>query len=217
MNAAELAAVIAAAFFAVAMCAAVYVLAKLAGLIGATTSLVTRYQAGADDLLGRSRAIVERADAQLARTSALADGVDEVAASMSDLSEQVTAVADTARVIATGLGTPVLRLAAAGHGVRYALALRRSGQAEGGPGLHGPARLQAVPETRGLPAAPRDDSDPAIASRGSRARRPRETWRERTDRVRAARDRAARDRAAGAGPGSLAATASRPGAERVQP
>lgn len=217
MNAAELAAVIAAAFFAVAMCAAVYVLARLAGLIGAATSLMTRYQAGADDLLARSQATVERADAQLARTGALADGVDEVAASMSDLSKQVTAVADTARVIATGLGTPVMRLAAAGHGVRYALVLRRSGQANGGPSVRGQARLQAVPETRGLPAGPRDGSDAVIPSRGSRTRRPRETWRERTDRVRAARDCAARDLAAGAGPGPLGPAASRSSAERAQP
>ena len=38
MDAGQLAALIAAAFFAVAMCAAVYVLAKLGGLIGAATS-----------------------------------------------------------------------------------------------------------------------------------------------------------------------------------
>jgi uncharacterized protein YoxC len=128
MNAGQLAALIAAAFFAVAMCAAVYVLAKLARLIGAATSMVTSYQAGADDLLRRTRAAVERADEQLARTGALADGVDQVAASMSELSEQVSAVAGTARLISAGLGAPVLRLAAAGHGVRRAMAIRRAGR-----------------------------------------------------------------------------------------
>lgn len=171
MNAGQLAALIAAAFFAVAMCAAVYVLAKLAGLIGAARSLVTSYQAGSDELLARGRAAVERADVQLARTGALADEVDEVAASMSELSEQVSAVAGTARVIAVGFGTPVLRLAAAGHGVRYALALRRRGQADGGPGRAGSSGLRTV----------RD------------GRRPRETWRQRTERVRAARELAIRD------------------------
>ncbi len=125
MNAGQLAALIAAGFFAVAMCAAVYVLARLARLIAAATTLVTGYQAGADEVLARTRAAVERADEQLARTGALADGVDQVAASMSELSVQVSAVAGTARLIASALGAPVLRLAAAGHGVRYALAVRR--------------------------------------------------------------------------------------------
>ena len=200
MDAGQLAALIAAAFFAVAMCAAVYVLARLGGLIGAATSLVTSYQAGADELLRRGHAAVERADAQLARTGALADGVDEVAASMSELSEQVTAVAGTARVIATGLGTPVLRLAAAGHGVRYALALRRSGQAAGGAARAGSARLRAVPDGRELTnstARPAEPGTALVPRRGPR--RPRESWRERTERVRAARDSAAGNGAAGNG------------------
>ncbi|HEX5190649.1 MAG TPA: hypothetical protein VFW16_13965 [Streptosporangiaceae bacterium] len=129
MNAGQLAALIAAAFFAIAMCAAVYVLVRLARLISAATSLVTSYQAGAEDVLARSRAAVERADQQLARTGALADGVDAVAASMSELSVQVSAVAGTTKLIASWLGTPVLRLAAAGYGVRHALAVRRGARA----------------------------------------------------------------------------------------
>ncbi|HEX9034942.1 MAG TPA: hypothetical protein VF834_24125, partial [Streptosporangiaceae bacterium] len=92
------------------------------------------YQAGADELMSRAQAAVDKADRQLAQTGALADSVQEVAASMSELSEQVTAVAGTARLIAVGLGTPVLRLAAAGHGVRRALALRKSGQIRELPG-----------------------------------------------------------------------------------
>lgn len=195
MNAGQLAALIAAAFFAVAMCAAVYVLAKLGGLIGAARSLLTSYQNGADELLARSRAAVDRADAQLARTGALADGVDEVAASMSDLSEQVSAVAGTAKMIATGLGTPVLRLAATGHGVRYALALRRSGQASGAP--VGPAGHRALTETtNGHETPPQNRALRARQNtrvRSVRASRPRrETWRERTERVVAARDGAQR-------------------------
>jgi hypothetical protein len=195
MNAGQLAALIAAGFFAIAMCAAVYVLAKLGGLIGAAKSLVTSYQTGADELITRSRAAVERADEQLARTGALADGVDEVAASMSELSEQVSAVAGTAKVIANGLGTPVLRLAATGHGVRYALALRRSGQAAGGP--VGQASLRALPEISAGDGA--QQADRAVAMRQTTrvpamraSRRRRETWRERTERVVAARDGAQR-------------------------
>ena len=175
MNAGQLAALIAAAFFAVAMCAAVYVLVRLARLISAATSLVTSYQAGAEDVLARSRAAVERADQQLARTGAMADGVEAVAESMADLSVQVSAVAGTAKLIASGLGTPVLRLAAAGHGVRHALAVRRSAQTTGIRAHVADGAGQAREVTAG-PAQPR-----------------RETWRERTERVRAARDRAAID------------------------
>lgn len=145
MNAGQLAALIAAGFFAVAMCAVVYVLARLSRLIAAATALVTSYQAGADDVLARTRVTVERADEQLARTGALADGVDQVAASMSELSVQVSAVAGTAKLIASGLGAPVLRLAAAGHGVRHALAMRRAAHARG---LHreSAAQVTALPE-----------------------------------------------------------------------
>ena len=146
MNAGQLAALIAAGFFAVAMCAAVYVLARLARLIAAATALVTSYQAGADDVLARTRAAVERADEQLARTGALADGVEQVAASMSELSVQVSAVAGTARLIASGLGAPVLRLAAAGHGVRHALAMRRSAHARGLRAEASAAQVRALAE-----------------------------------------------------------------------
>jgi hypothetical protein len=194
MNAGQLAALIAAAFFAIAMCAAVYVLIRFAKLISAATALVTSYQAGADDLLGRSRAAVERADQQLARTGAMADGVDAVTASMSELSVQVSAVASTAKLIASGLGTPVLRLAAAGHGVRHALAVRRAGQQAGIRSHRGGGSLRALPErergegdwatpARRVPTVP---APPLLAQ----ARR--ETWRERTDRLRAARDGAQR-------------------------
>jgi hypothetical protein len=177
MNAGQLAALIAAAFFAVAMCAAVYVLVRLARLISAATSLVTSYQAGAQDVLARSRAAVERADQQLARTGAMADGAEAVAESMADLSVQVSAVAGTAKLIASGLGTPVLRLAAAGHGVRHALAVRRS------------------PQTTGIRARGADGAGQAREVTARPAQPRRETWRERTERVRAARDRAAIDRA----------------------
>jgi len=129
---AGLAALIAAGFFAAGMCATVYVLVKLARLISAATAVVTGYQSAADDLMRRAGAAVDRADEQLARTAALAESVEQVSASMADLSEQVSAVAGTARLIAVGLGAPVLRLAAAGHGFRRALAARRAGRAIAG-------------------------------------------------------------------------------------
>ena len=202
MSAGQLAALIAAAFFAIAMCAVVYVLIRFAKLISTATALVTSYQAGADDLLAQSRAALERADQQLARTGAMAEGVEAVAASMSELAVQVSAVAGTAKLIASGLGTPVLRLAAAGHGVRHALAIRRSGQPAGirsrdGTGFRaltegkdGDAGWD--PQARKVPAVPAQSRREIQAQRETQARREtharRETWRERTERVRAARD-----------------------------
>jgi hypothetical protein len=184
VNAGQLAALIAAAFFAIAMCAAVYVLVRFARLISAATTLVTSYQAGADDVLARSRAAVERADQQLARTGALADGVDDVVASMSELSFQVSAVAGTAKLIASGLGAPVLRLAAAGHGVRHALAVRRSGR-PAGIGSRDGGRLTALPASEnGHSGRARPAGNVPVTRHQPR----RETWRERTERVRAARD-----------------------------
>jgi uncharacterized protein YoxC len=125
MDAGQLAALIAAGFFAIGVCAGVYVLFRLARLITQASSVLTGYQDATDQLMRRAQAAVDRADEQLARTRLLSESVEAVSASMSELSEQVSAVAGSARLIATGLGTPVLRLAAAGYGVRRALAIRR--------------------------------------------------------------------------------------------
>lgn len=134
MNAGQLAALIAAVFFALGVCVGVYVLIKLARLISVAGTVLTGYQDATDNLLRRAQAAVDRADEQLGRTHALSESVEAVSASMTDLSEQVSAVAGSARLIANGIGTPVLRLAAAGYGVRRAIAVRRAGQAKGLPG-----------------------------------------------------------------------------------
>ncbi len=130
MDAGQLAALIAAFFFAVAVCVAVYVLARLARLITLAMRVLTGYQDATQALLLRARATVDRADEQLARTAALSESVEAVGASMTDLSEQMSAVAGSARLVASGLGTPVLRVAAAHYGFRRALAVRRAGRAQ---------------------------------------------------------------------------------------
>ncbi len=129
MDAGQLAALIAAVFFAIGVIAAVYVLVKLAGLIGRASTVLTGYQDASDALLSRAQAAVDRANEQLARTQVLSESVEAVSASMADLAEQVTAVAGTAKLVADGFGAPVLRLAAASYGVKRALAVRRTGQA----------------------------------------------------------------------------------------
>ncbi len=131
MNAGQLAALIAAGFFAVGVCAAVYVLIKLARLISCANTVLTGYADATDTLLRRAQAAVDRADEQLARTHALSESVEAVSASMTDLSEQVSAVAGAARMVANGFGAPVLRLAAASYGVRRAVTLRRVGRGVG--------------------------------------------------------------------------------------
>src|SRR5262249_4108990 len=154
MDAGQVAALIAAAFFAIGMCAAGYVLMRLARVISAATRLLTSYQAGADEVLAQVKAPVARADEQLTRTGALADSVDDVTTSMADLSVQVSAVAGTAKLIASGLGTPVLRMAAAGHGVRHALAMRRSGHSGQRVAMRDGARVRAAADrARVKPAA----------------------------------------------------------------
>jgi uncharacterized protein YoxC len=128
MNAGQLAALIAAAFFAIGVCVAVYVMLRFARLITQASTVLTGYSDATEALIGRAQAAVDRADEQLARTGALTDSVEAVSDAMSDLSEQVSAVAGSARMIANGLGAPVLRFAAASYGVRRALALRRTGR-----------------------------------------------------------------------------------------
>ena len=131
MNAGQLAALIAAGFFAVGVCAAVYVLMKLARLISLAGAVLTGYQDATDHLMRRAQAAVDRADEQLARTRAFSESVEAVSASMTDLSEQVSAVAGVTRMVANGFGAPVLRLAAASYGIRRAVALRRVGRGVG--------------------------------------------------------------------------------------
>ncbi len=161
MNAGQLAALIAASFFAIGVCVAVYVMLRFARLIAAASAVLTGYSDASQALIERAQAAVERADEQLARTGALTESVEAVSDSMSDLSEQVSAVAGSARMIANGLGTPVLRFAAASYGVRRALTLRRNG----GSGVAGRAdgtgragiagRGGATRDTRELPARDR--------------------------------------------------------------
>jgi hypothetical protein len=169
MDAGQLAALIAAGFFAAGTCAGVYVLLKLASLVSAATRLVAGYQTQSDELLRRAKAVVDRADEQLAQTGVLAESVERVNASMSDLSDQVSAVAGTAKLIAAGLGSPVLRLAAAGHGVRYALALRRARNV--GTGSRSAPAGRVAPSLPGHAMAPADRMAGLSARPADRPRR----------------------------------------------
>ncbi len=128
MNAMHLAALIAAGFFAVGVCAAVYVLIRLGRLISMAGGMLSDYRDRTDVLIDRAHAAVDRSHEQLARTDAITANMDEVSANMAELSGQVSALAGVARGISAGLGTPLTKLAALAFGIRRAVALHRAAE-----------------------------------------------------------------------------------------
>src|ERR1700730_8422934 len=132
MSAGQIAALIAAGFFAAGVWAGVFVLLRLAGRVSPAQRI----------LIDHAQAAVERTNEQLARTDSITASMDEVTANMADLSGHVSALAGLARGISAGLGAPLLRLSALAFGVRRAVALRR------------PARTAAtVPREPGAPSS----------------------------------------------------------------
>jgi hypothetical protein len=126
VSAAQLAALIAAGFFAAGVCALVFVLLRLAGLISRANRVLTDYSDRASALIEQAQAAVSRTNEQLARTDSITASMDEVTANMAELSGHVSALTGLARGISAGLGTPLLRVAAFAFGVRRAVSLRRA-------------------------------------------------------------------------------------------
>jgi hypothetical protein len=126
VSAAQLAALIAAGFFAAGVCALVFVLLRLAGLISRANRILTDYSGRASALIEQAQAAVSRTNEQLARTDTITASMDEVTANMAELSGHVSALAGLARGISAGLGGPLLRVAAFAFGVRRAVSLRRA-------------------------------------------------------------------------------------------
>jgi uncharacterized protein YoxC len=121
-NAGELAALVAAFFWAVLVCASVYVLFRLARLVSEATRLTSELRSRSDVVFERAQAAVDRANQQLDATGSVASSMDELNAGMSELAGQVSALAGLGRTIATG---PAGRAAAFVYGVRRAMAIRR--------------------------------------------------------------------------------------------
>lgn len=126
VNTGQLAELIAAGFFAVGVCAAVYVLIRLARLISAATRALSDYRDRADLLADRAQAAVDRAGEQLARTDTITASMDEVTANMAELSAHVSSMTGMARAISGGFGAPLLRISALAYGLRRATGLRLS-------------------------------------------------------------------------------------------
>lgn len=121
-NAGDLAALVAAFFFATGVCAGVYVLIRLARLISEGTRLVAEMRSRSDTVLDRVQAAVDRANQQLDATNSVTTGMDELNEGMSQLTDQVSALAGLGRAIAAG---PAGRVGAFVYGVRHAVAIRR--------------------------------------------------------------------------------------------
>jgi hypothetical protein len=147
VSAGQIAALIAAGFFAVGVCAAVFVLARLAGLISDASRMLSSYNDRASALIDRAQAAVDRTHEQLARTDSITASMDEVTANMAELSGHVSALAGLARGISAGLGAPLLRVSAFAFGVRRAVSLRL---APGASPAHGPGMLPSL--QAGIPA-----------------------------------------------------------------
>ena len=130
MNAMELAALIAATFWALLVCVGVFVLFRMGRLLSESTRLVADVRERGDLLLRRAQAAVDGAQAavdragnQLDRTESVTASMDELGAGMTELAGRVTALAGFGRAIAGG---PVGRAAALAYGVRRAVGLRRA-------------------------------------------------------------------------------------------
>ena len=122
LNAGEWAALIAAFFWAVLVCAGVYVLFRLARLLAEAARLLAELRSRGDLVFERAQAAVDRANEQLDATSSVTASMDELNVGMSELAGQVSALAGLGRVIAAG---PAGRTAAFVYGVRRAVAIRR--------------------------------------------------------------------------------------------
>jgi uncharacterized protein YoxC len=130
MNAAELAALIAAVFWALLVCVGVFVLIRLGRLLSESSKLVADMRDRGDVLLTRAQAAVDgaqqavdRAGHQLDRAESVTASMDELGTGMSELASQVTALAGLGRAIAGG---PVGRAGALAYGLRHAVSLRRA-------------------------------------------------------------------------------------------
>ena len=137
MNAAELAALIAAVFWALLVCVGVVVLLRLGRLLSESTALVADVRERGDVLLQRAQAAVDGAQAAVDRAGKQLDRAESVTASMDDLGAGMAELAALIRgddppgpPAHEGAPRPPVppwgRTAAVAYGVRHAVGLRRA-------------------------------------------------------------------------------------------
>lgn len=165
MNAGQLAALIAAVFFAVLACAGIVVLVKLSRLMSAVTGMVTEYRDRADLLIRQAQEAVDRTNEQLARTDAITASMDQVTANMAELTGHVSALTGLARGLSVAATAPLHGASAFVFGLRRAVAVRRS--------LQVAAMTETVPATlvgTGTVVQPAAIASPPVATRAGTAR-----------------------------------------------
>jgi hypothetical protein len=130
VNAADLAALIAAVFWALLVCVGVFVLFRLGRLLSESSRLVAELRERSDVLMQRAQAAVDgaqaavdRAGQQLDQAESVTASMDELGDGMAELAGQVNALAGMGRAIAVG---PVGRTASVAYGVRRAVGLSRA-------------------------------------------------------------------------------------------
>jgi uncharacterized protein YoxC len=161
MNAGQLAALIAAVFFAALACVGIFVLLRLARLMSAAAGMITDYRAKTDHLIEQAQAAVDRTNEQLARTDSITASMDQVTANMAELSGHVSALAGLAKGISAAATAPLTGASALVFGLRRATAVRRS--------LQVAALAETLPETPARPAIT-GPAAPAGLPEGSRGR-----------------------------------------------
>jgi len=155
MNAGQLAALIAAGFFAVLACVAMVVLLRFGRLVSAVTRLVTEYRDRADVLIEQAQEAVDRTNAQLARTDAITASMDQVTANMAELSGHVSAMAGVARGISWAATAPLTGASAFMFGLRRAILVRRTLQVAVAEPAVASTVADAAPERAAIIAARR--------------------------------------------------------------
>jgi hypothetical protein len=126
MSLTGIAALIAAASFAVLALTAVYVVIRATRVFGDASALIRQARDGHETMLARVNAAVDRTNAQLDRTESVTASMDALGEGMSELAGQVNAMAWFGRTMAGAVvGGPVGKAAAVAYGVRHAVGLRR--------------------------------------------------------------------------------------------
>jgi hypothetical protein len=126
MSLTGVAALIAAASFAVLACVGVYLAIRSTKVLGDAATLVRETRAGQQALFTRANAAVDRASAQLDATEAATAAVADLGDSMTELAGQASALAGIGKSVAGAVvGGPVGRAAAVAYGIRHAVGLRR--------------------------------------------------------------------------------------------
>ncbi|HTX84902.1 MAG TPA: DUF948 domain-containing protein [Streptosporangiaceae bacterium] len=164
MDAGQLAALIAAIFFAALACVGIFVLLRLARLMSAAAGMITDYRAKTDRLIEQAQAAVDRTNEQLARTDSITASMDQVTANMAELSGHVSALAGLARGLSAAATAPLTGASALVFGLRRATAVRRSLQVAA---LSEPSPEAARPAITG-PAVPAGGLAPAARGRPAR-------------------------------------------------